>query len=95
MCLEEMLHVSVQQGYLFYWEIRAREAVVLDTPLRDKTCQVAEQMRQIYDQRQLPPPDRPKSRCKNCSLYDDCMPAAKRVKKVALYIDHAFPASDE
>ena len=73
MCLEEMLHVRIPVGGLFYGQPRRRETVALDEPLRQLTRQAAEQVHQLLRAGRTPPPEyAPK--CRSCSLLRTCLP---------------------
>jgi len=73
MCLEEMLHVRISGGSLFYGQPRRRESVAFDTSLRQSTRQAALNVhRMIHSQVTPPPVYSPK--CRSCSLVRSCMP---------------------
>lgn len=74
LCLEEMYGVAVETGCLFYGETRRRERVPIDEKLRKLVCDMAYRMHQVLDAQRLPVPTY-ESRCKRCSLLDECMPA--------------------
>ena len=89
-CLEEMLNANINTGYLYYWEVRSREKVELDSIIRKKTYSVAEEMHHIYANRLLPNAQKAKKQCRKCSLFDDCLPILAKAENVAHYIDRAF-----
>lgn len=72
-CLEEMLHIKLEHGFMYYGEIRHRHKVLLDDSLRQKVKEMAERMHVLYEKGETPPP-KPKKHCKNCSLVHICMP---------------------
>lgn len=37
LCLEEMREINVEEGAIWYWEVRRREPVIFDKVLREKT----------------------------------------------------------
>jgi CRISPR-associated exonuclease Cas4 len=86
MCIEEMLHVDVPLGYLFYWETRTRVEILFSEELRISVVRAAELAHSILADRTLPSPDRPKARCKRCSLFDECLPAAKSRKSAQAFV---------
>jgi CRISPR-associated exonuclease Cas4 len=86
MCIEEMLGVSIPKGYLYYWEIRSRTEVALTEELRQQVREAAEEAHRILQTNTLPPPDRPKKQCKNCSLADECLPGSKGKKSAEAYL---------
>jgi len=85
-CLEEMLCVHIDKGYLYYEEIRSRIEIVFDEILREKVTEAAKEAYLILESGILPAPNRPKTKCRNCSLFDECMPAAKTNKSAKAYI---------
>lgn len=74
LCLEEMLGVCIPEGALFYGASRRRENVVFTDSLREETRQMVARTRELLSGTALPPPVND-SRCKGCSLHDDCDPA--------------------
>jgi len=85
-CLEEMLSIHIDKGYLYYEEIRSRIEVVFNEMLRGMVTEAAKKAYRILESGILPAPDRPKTQCRNCSLVDECMPAAKTKKSARAYI---------
>ena len=71
--LEEMLHIAIPEGALFYGQPRRREQVILNGELRDKTRRTAEAMHACWQQRQTPAAVYDK-RCERCSLKEHCHP---------------------
>jgi CRISPR-associated exonuclease Cas4 len=76
LCLEEMLHVPVPQGALFYGTTRRRLDVVFDEPLRQEVLRLAARMHELYG-RQCTPAAEYAPRCENCSLVEMCLPQLK------------------
>lgn len=86
MCLEEMLPVSIPAGYLYYWEIRRREAVEFDTALREKVERMAAEMHSYFS-RGYTPKVKPSKACRSCSLVEICLPALQdKVVQASTYI---------
>lgn len=88
LCLEEMLHVSIPEGALFYGKTRRRQVVPLDEALRSQTQNTAEAVHELLRQGVTPPPpplERANDICPSCSLRDACMPLALR-KSAAGYL---------
>jgi CRISPR-associated exonuclease Cas4 len=73
MCMEEMFDTTIDEGALFYGEIRRRTTVEFDIPLRDQVAAYAAEMHKLFKQGITPPPVY-KSHCKSCSLVDICLP---------------------
>lgn len=80
MCLEEMYQTTIPEGALFYTSSHRRFPVQLTEELRAKVEQTVETLRRIREQQLLPKAEY-SSKCKKCSLKEQCMP---RLKKSAL-----------
>ena len=74
-CLEEMLGCAIDEGALFYGKSRRRKRVSLDRGLRDKTEELARRLHELVD-RGVTPPAIQEDKCRNCSLFEECLPAA-------------------
>jgi CRISPR-associated exonuclease Cas4 len=72
-CLEEMLAVSIDKGYLFYGQTRRRVAVELTAELRELVRNAAKEM-QAYYQRGYTPKVKTSKACRSCSLANICLP---------------------
>jgi CRISPR-associated exonuclease Cas4 len=90
MCLEEMLSVSIPEGWLFYGKARRRKIVVFTPELRTKTSELAHEVHRFLDAGRTPPP-LPDDKCPRCSLHGVCLPdsLAKR-RSVSNYIARAL-----
>ncbi|MZP30794.1 CRISPR-associated protein Cas4 [Heliobacterium undosum] len=86
MCLEEMYHIRINAGYLYYGEIRRREAVELDEHLRKEVEDLALRMHELYERGATPPPLTRQGPCKLCSLRDTCMPRLPKTGRVTDYV---------
>jgi CRISPR-associated exonuclease Cas4 len=73
-CLEEMHGVPVQEGALFYGEIRRRHPVVFDVELRSLTAQTIVACRTIVQTKVTPKAIFKSKKCSKCSLIDQCHP---------------------
>lgn len=71
--LEEMLHVSIPSGFLFYGQIRRRSMVPLDERLRQHTIELSSYMHQLAREGITPKAKRGKH-CSLCSLIEQCQP---------------------
>lgn len=72
-CLEEMLSVSIPQGYLYYGEIRHRVEIELTAELRELVRSMSEEMH-AYFARGYTPRVKTSKACRSCSLADICLP---------------------
>jgi CRISPR-associated exonuclease Cas4 len=75
MCLEEMLSVTILRGAIYHASSHRRREVEITPELRHAVEATVNAVRQMMDQRVLPPPVNDE-RCRACSLIDACQPAA-------------------
>ena len=75
MCLEEMLGVTVPLGAIYHASSRRRREVEITPELRHIVEATVDAIRQMIEQRVLPPPVND-ARCHACSLIEICQPAA-------------------
>lgn len=87
LCIEEMRQVDVKQGAIWYWEVRRREPVIIDSALREQTLTVIEAATQILRSKATPMPTSEKSRCRACSLKNLCLPDVIRNDWTNSYIE--------
>lgn len=73
MCLEEMFGVEVPEGELFYHKVRRRETVVIDVAIRSLVERITTEIRDNIKRNHIPIADK-QPKCKNCSLYNLCLP---------------------
>lgn len=74
--LEEALGQAIPEGVLYYQGSKRRVPVPLDEPLREKTLQALQLIREL-NERKTPPeplPDELRHRCHGCSLVPVCLP---------------------
>lgn len=76
-CLEEMLNVEINEGALFYGQIRRREDVVFDNKLRMETEGAARKVHELIESGMTPKAEY-SEKCKRCSLLNLCMPKVSR-----------------
>ncbi len=75
LCLEEMEGVTVLQGALFYGETRHRETIAIDKALRARVMVLSGRMHELIALGTTPQAVA-SSKCRRCSLKDDCLPHA-------------------
>lgn len=92
MCLEEMLQVYVQDGYLYYGENRRRSHVDFTDSLREEVRNAAKEMHELF-QRGYTPNVKPTKKCKACSLENLCLPKLQKTVKVREYIEKGIKAA--
>ena len=90
LCIEEMRDTRVEQGAIWYWEVRRREPVQIDSNLRATTIAMIAEAQTILAAGRTPPPIKDKSRCKACSLVDLCQPNTFSVDHTKAYIEKIF-----
>jgi CRISPR-associated exonuclease Cas4 len=78
MCLEEMHNIKIVDGALFYNQIKHRENVVFDNVLRNSVKTYSVRMHELYEAGITPKAVLNKS-CKNCSLYELCIPELSKL----------------
>lgn len=86
LCLEEMLHVRVPEGALFYGKPRRRQVVCFDDTLRGETEEAAARLHRLVRSGVIPPAHYEK-KCDSCSLVQLCLPkVAAKGKSVGRYL---------
>jgi len=73
LCLEEMMGVEIEIGYLYYGKDRRRFPIEMSRNLRDETAHTAHSIHQMLREDRLPPPIK-KPHCRSCSLKEECQP---------------------
>lgn len=73
LCLEEAHGICIEEGALFYGEIKRRVKVAFDERLREETVRLANEMHRLFLKGETPPPEYGKH-CRACSLVDICLP---------------------
>jgi len=73
LCLEEMLQLSIEAGFLFYGQKQQRFHIPFDNALRSTTKQTIQALHELSQSGQTPPAEY-SPKCLNCSLYDLCLP---------------------
>lgn len=89
-CLEEMRDTQVEEGAIWYWEIRKRIQVNFDQELRLLTLDAIRQAREILQRGTTPPPIDDKKRCRACSLVDLCQPDIYRRDHSLGYVESIY-----
>ncbi|NOX10022.1 MAG: CRISPR-associated protein Cas4 [Gammaproteobacteria bacterium] len=90
LCLEEMRDIKIEEGAMWYWQVRKREPVVFDDALRAVTFAAIKGAHHLLASGITPLPTDIKNRCKACSLMDLCEPDAFRSDHSANYIKELF-----
>lgn len=90
LCIEEMRNTTVNEGAIWYWEVRKREAVVIDENLRATTIAVVKGAHELLSSGKTPAPIDDKKRCRACSLVNLCEPDKFRKDKSVAYVQELF-----
>jgi CRISPR-associated exonuclease Cas4 len=86
-CLEEMMHIEIYNGALFYGQTRRREDVVFDERLRGETIEISSKVHELIASGITPKPEYSKKKCDQCSLYNLCMPkTCGKAKSASTYV---------
>lgn len=84
-CLEDMLCIKIEAGYLYYGEIHHRQKVTFTKELKDLVRKSFEEMHDLYERKYTPIVRRKKS-CNACSLKNICLPVIMKKQNVEDYI---------
>lgn len=75
LCLEEMLGKPVSGGAIYSIQTKRRREVPFGDELRDATHRVIAEVRALLENiGALPPALTDRNKCRNCSLFDACVP---------------------
>lgn len=85
LCLEEMLSCNIEEGAIYYGEVKRREKVFFSEELKKRVRDSFREMHQLYDKRYTPRVKWSKS-CNACSLKDICLPKLGKTPGVKDYI---------
>lgn len=89
-CMEEMLGIILEYGYMYYGETKHRHRVDFNDVLRERVKTLAVKMHLLYAKGETPLAVKGK-RCKNCSMLDICLPKlGKGGKKAEIYMAGVF-----
>jgi CRISPR-associated exonuclease Cas4 len=82
MCLEEMLCIGIENGALYYGSQHKRHDVEFGPELRKETGELARRLHSLIESGKTPLAVYEK-KCEHCSLFELCMPEARKgdVKK--------------
>lgn len=89
LCLEEMLAARIPVGYLYYGQTRRREEVVFTEELRIQVQRMFAEMHAYFD-RKYTPKVKTGSFCKQCSLYQVCIPQLCDTMSAKQYVERAL-----
>lgn len=90
LCLEEMRDITIEDGALWYWQVRKREPVQFDSQLRAATLKAIDGAHRVLASGKTPMPTNEVKRCRACSLADLCEPSTFRRDHSKPYITSLF-----
>ena len=90
LCIEEMRSTNVTHGAIWYWEVRKRELVEIDSELRAETINIINNAQAILVSGKTPPPTDDKRLCRACSLIDLCQPDVFRGDRSVNYVSDLY-----
>ena len=85
-----MRDTRIDEGAIWYWEVRRREKVFIDEELRATTIHAIEDAHQILSSAKTPPPTDKTKKCRACSLVDLCEPETFRRDHSSSYIQKLY-----
>ncbi len=95
MCLEEMMEVRIDYGYLFYGQTQHRLEIPFDRSLRQRVLNLARSMHESFVLGKTPSP-RKGVKCSLCSMEDVCLPKMmRRTRAVREYLSSIIREIDE
>ncbi|WP_284141674.1 CRISPR-associated protein Cas4 [Virgibacillus sp. LDC-1] len=86
MCLEEMLHITINEAAMFYHEVKRRQVVSITNELKQKVKTITKEMHHYYTRRYTPRVKTGKH-CKSCSLQHKCLPELLDRETVSTYMN--------
>lgn len=86
LCLEEMLCCEIDEGYLYYGEMRRRVKIIIDDEKKKKTKEMIREMHRLYQAKHTPKVKATRV-CKSCSLVEVCIPQVTHQKSARKYIE--------
>lgn len=89
LCLEDMLKISINYGYIFYGETKHRTKVTFEPILREHVKELTEQMHHLFELSITPPAIYTRQKCSKCSLADVCLPSISK-SKASLYMKNTL-----
>lgn len=94
LCIEEMCSTVVEEGAIWYWEIRRREPITINKELRAATVATIAAAHNLRAAGLTPAPVNDKKRCRSCSLVGLCRPNDFRQDRSERYIEVLFQGEE-
>lgn len=89
LCLEEMLNIKINEAALWYWQVRQRESIVIDSTLRERTESIITATYKTI-RSGITPRAKFSKKCKACSLIEWCEPNTLQHDRSVEYINELF-----
>lgn len=84
-CLEEMFRTVISECSIYYGDSNSRITFEIDNEIQAFTVECAIEMHRIFDTGIIPAPIY-KPHCRNCSLFNECMPKTPSQTAVNNYL---------
>jgi|ADurb_Gel_03_Slu_FD_contig_21_4314467_length_1253_multi_6_in_0_out_0_2 CRISPR-associated exonuclease Cas4 len=89
LCLEEMLEVRISQGAIYYGQPRRRVVINFSIEIKNEVYRLCSKARRLFEG-VCAPQYNTGAHCKNCSLFNVCMPNLTLTDKSAIYVKNAL-----
>jgi CRISPR-associated exonuclease Cas4 len=89
MCLEEMMSVKIDYGYIFYHKIRRKIRIDFDNIIRQEVKELISKMHEMY-RLGITEKEYESKKCTNCSMKIYCIPLRKQRKSLLTYYADAL-----
>jgi CRISPR-associated exonuclease Cas4 len=84
-----MYGIHIPEAALYYHETKHREVVTLDSSLRQLTYDLSAAMHKTFASGVTPKAEEQRG-CKNCSVFDICVPNLSKKTRVSIYLKKTF-----
>lgn len=96
LCLEEMTGRDVPEGAVYHHKSKHRRIVPITPALRKQVETIAQAVRRMLSQQNIPPPTEDRSKCRHCSLSELCQPELVRSgRRIHTLAEHLFEVDDD
>lgn len=89
LCLEEMTGLHIEEGSIYYCEIRRRSEFTFSNDIRNRTKELALEAHNLLASEKLPEAEQ-NHNCKACSLLEFCMPRTNQDARMKSYFRELF-----
>lgn len=85
MCMEEMYGIEISEGAIFYRQTNRKMIVQITDELRQRVKFLADDMHRRFDNGEIPV-ESLQAKCRNCSLFNKCMPLPENSDDAKFYL---------